>query len=467
MGQTFGDFLKIYFSNILNVTMYIQFFLFSISLVILTLPKKIDRKAILWSLLRFAILYIAYIFGESLFFAGCQSLGGQTYGGLLFTASFAIFPIVFLIPTVKDYPLHKAVKTTIMVASLLITSEIGRVLAAIVGTANPDEVTFLFVFVRCLPILFLPYIAFTLYKYNITRFRHLPMMHVIMIFVLAALLVGSAIWGNGIELKSTIVKDGVEVETKSAKWLFVFLSSIELFVLVGIYYSIYKLIDTRHRVTELEVQSTVLSLEKESLEIDSKNREELMKIRHDLQNQLSYITVLLNDGKYEEAKQYIQSLTEQKEEYLYSFSCSNLVISGIVNLELTKAKIADKKIRFKVVVPPKLPFEDSDLLSLITNVVDNSIENFVPANDKDLISVSIVTQQDYLRIVCLNSVDQNSIKGKPSLKTTKQNRGHGYGTKIIKNIVKKYQGYVTFTYEEGKFVCDCMINMNMKGNINA
>ena len=292
-------------------------------------------------------------------------------------------------------------------------------------------------------------------------------MHVIMIFVLAALLIGSAIWGNGIELKSTIVKDGVEVETKSAKWLFVFLSSIELFVLVSIYYSIYKLIDTRHRVTELEVQSTVLSLEKESLEIDSKNREELMKIRHDLQNQLSYITVLLNDGKYEEAKNYIQSLTEQKEEYLYSFSCSNLVISGIVNLELTKAKIADKKVKFKVVVPPKLPFEDSDLLSLITNIVDNSIENFVPVDKKDMINVSIVTQQDYLRILCMNSVDQNSIKGKPSLKTTKQNRGHGYGTKIIKNIVKKYQGYVTFTYEEGKFVCDCMINMNITGNINA
>ena len=176
---------------------------------------------------------------------------------------------------------------------------------------------------------------------------------------------------------------------------------------------------------------------------------------------------LLNDGKYEEAKQYIQSLTEQKEEYLYSFSCSNLVVSGIVNLELTKAKIAKKKVKFKVVVPPKLPFEDSDLLSLITNVVDNSLENFVPANEKDFISVSIVTQQDYLRIVCLNSVDQNSIGDKPNLKTTKRDRGHGYGTKIIKNIVKKYQGYVTFTYEEGKFVCDCMINMNITGNINA
>ena len=292
-------------------------------------------------------------------------------------------------------------------------------------------------------------------------------MHVVMIFVLAVFLTVSAIWANRIDIKSFVNQNGTDVETNSADWLFIFLSTVELLILIGLYYSIYHLIDYRHRITELEVASSVLTVEKESLMIDIQNREELMKIRHDLQNQLSYMSVLLNEGKYEEAKQYIQSLTEQKEEYLYSFSCSNLVVSGIVNLELTKAKIAKKKVRFKVVVPPKLPFEDSDLLSLITNVVDNSLENFVPVNEKDFISVSIVTQQDYLRIVCLNSVDQNSIGDKPNLKTTKRDRGHGYGTKIIKNIVKKYQGYVTFTYEEGKFVCDCMINMNITGNINA
>ena len=454
MGTSFIDNLGFYFSNILTAKMYIQYFLFSVSLVILTLPKKIDRKAVLIAILRFVILYAAYIFGESLLFA-LANLAGQQLGGLLFTASFIIFPIVFLVPTVKEYPLHKTVKTSVMVASLMITSEIGRELGSLAGV-TPDKLTFLGLFASTVPMLFLPFIGFILYRFNIKRFRHLPLIHVIMLIVLAVVLTISAIWQNVLY-----------VEEKSIIWLLIFISTFELCILVGIYYSIYALIDRRHRITELEVQSTMLSLEKESLEIDSKNREELMKIRHDLQNQLSYITVLLNEGKYDEAKNYIQSLTEQKEEYLYSFSCSNLVISGIVNLELTKAKIANKRVRFKVVVPPKLPFEDSDLLSLITNIVDNSIENFVPVDKKDMIDVSIVTQRDYLRIMCMNSVNVESIKDKPSLKTTKINRGHGYGTKIIKNIVKKYEGYVTFEYEDNKFVCDCMINMNHKGNINA
>ena len=456
MGSlSFSDAIGLYFGSILNVVMFIQYFLFSISLVLLTLPKKIDRRAILWAAVRFSILYIAYVFGESLFFALAYSTGTTT-GGLLFTASFAIFPIIFLVPNVKDYPLHKVVKISVMVASLMIPAEIGRLLGMMVPTNGPNEISFALVIARCSPIIFMPVIGFVLYKFNITRFKHLPTVHVIMILSLSAILIASSIWQNALNL-----------ESNSARWLLIFIGTIELVVLVGLYYSIYHLIDSRHRITELEVASSILSLEKESLEIDSKNREELMKIRHDLRNQLSYTQALLNDGKYEEANNYIQSLVNQKEEYLYSFSCSNTIISGIVNLELTKAKIANKKINFKVVVPPKLPFEDSDLLSLITNIVDNSIENFVPIDDKDVINVTIVTQQDYLRITAFNSVDESTLKGKPTLKTTKKNRGHGYGTKIIKNIAKKYEGYVTFAFEDNKFVCDCMINMNHKENNNA
>ena len=454
MGTSFADGLSLYFGQILTAKMFIQYFLFSISLVILTLPKKIDRKAILIAVIRFVVLYLAYVFGQSLLFA-LANMAGQQWGGLLFTASFVIFPIAFLVPTIRDYPLHKTVKVSVMAASLMITAEIGRELGSLAGV-TPDKISFLGLLATTAPMLFLPFIGYTLYKFNITRFRHLPIVHVIMLIVLSVVLTVSAVWQNTLY-----------IEEGSVLWLLIFIATFELCILIGIYYSVYALIDRRHRITELEVASSVLTVEKESLLIDIQNREELMKIRHDLQNQLSYMSVLLSEGKYEEAKQYIQSLTEQKEEYLYSFSCSNLVISGIVNLELTKAKIAHKKAKFKVVVPPKLPFEDSDLLSLITNIVDNSLENFVPANEKDLISVSIVTQQDYLRIMCLNSVDQNSIKDKPSLKTTKSGKAHGYGTKIIKNIVKKYEGYVTFTYEDNKFVCDCMINMNHKGNTNA
>ena len=455
--MNFVDGLSTYFNNILDVTMYIIFFFYSLTLVILTLPKRIERRDILIALAKLVCLYVIYIFGESLFF-GLFSMLGPRLGGILFTSSFIVFPVIYILIFSREYPLHITVKLFVMVASLLITSEIGRSIGFFVQNATGSNSNALVVIFRALPSALMPFVAFIIYRFNIHRFKHLPISHVIILMTTSVLLTVSAIW-------QTSIVDNTTANT--IRWLLIFVSFMELLVLVGVYHAIYHVVDSRHRITELEVQSTVLSLERESLLIDQRNREELMKIRHDLKNQLSYTSVLLQEGKYEEADKYIKELVEQKEEYLYSFSCSNLVISGIVNLELTKAKIADKKIKFKVVVPPKLPFENSDLLSLITNIVDNSIENFLPVNEQDEINVSIVTQRDYLRITSFNSVDQKMIKGKPSLKTTKRNRGHGYGTKIIKNIVRKYEGHATFTFEEGKFVCDCLINMNHKGNINA
>lgn len=452
-SMNFIDGLSTYFRVVLDATMFIQYFFMSIALVVVSTPKKISKSTIIWSLITFAIIYISFVGFESFFFAAAN-MNGPAIGGMLFTASFAIIPVVFTSIFTKDDAIHKILKMAVVTASILITEEIGRYLGLAVGKAT--DITFFIVLARSLPTILLPFIAFVVYKFNISRFKRLPLIHVVLVISIASLLSISAVWQNFLN-----------VDNASGGALFIFISLVELAVLVGLYYSIYSLIDYRHKVTELEVSKSVMEAEKDALEIDIKNREELMKIRHDLQNQLSYTQALLNGGKYEEANKYIQSLINQKEEYLYSFSCPNLVISGIVNLELTKAKIADKKIKFKVVVPPKLPFEDSDLLSLITNIVDNSLENFVATNDKDVINVSIVTQQDYLRILCLNSVEQKDIKGKPSLKTTKNGKAHGYGTKIIKNIAKKYEGYVSFAFEDNKFVCDCMINMNHKGVNNA
>lgn len=452
--MNFIDLLGAYFTRVLDATMFIQYFFMSLSLVIITAPKKITKKSVIWAIVSFVIIYCSFVGLESFFFA-LANLFGMQVGGMLFTASFAVIPTLFIVFFLKkDRPLHKVIKIAVVVASTLITEEIGRTLGMAVGELT--SVTFLIVLARSTPIILLPLIALLIYKFDIMRFRRLPLNHVIILLSLATLLSVSAVWQNFLS-----------VSDAGGRALLIFISIVELGVLTGIYYSIYALIDYRHRVTELEVSKSVMELEKDALEIDMKNREELMKIRHDLRNQLSYTQVLLNEGKYEEANNYIQSLINQKEEYLYSFSCSNLVISGIVNLELTKAKIDNKIIKFKVVVPPHLPFEDSDLLSLITNIVDNSLENFVPQNEEDFINVAIVTQQDYLRITAFNSVNQNQVKGKPSLRTTKNGKTHGYGTKIIKNIAKKYEGYVSFTFEDNKFVCDCLLNMNHKGVNNA
>ncbi len=307
--MNFIDGLTIYFTRVLDATMFIQYFFMSIALVIVSTPKKISKSTIVWNIITFAIIYVCFVGFESFFFA-TANMNGPAIGGMLFTASFAIIPIVFTSIFTKDDAIHKILKMAVITASILITEEIGRSFGLTVGGAT--NVTFFIVLARSLPTILLPFIAFVVYRFNISRFKRLPFIHVILVISIALLLSISAVWQNFLN-----------VSDSSGRALLIFISLVELFVLVGLYYSIYALIDYRHKVTELEVSKSIVEVEKDALEIDMNNREELMKIRHDLQNQLSYTQALLNDGKYEEANKYIQSLINQKEEYLYSFSCSN------------------------------------------------------------------------------------------------------------------------------------------------
>ena len=130
-------------------------------------------------------------------------------------------------------------------------------------------------------------------------------------------------------------------------------------------------------------------------------------------------------------------------------------------MELTKAKIKKIKIDVKVVVPPALPFKDSDLVSLLTNMIDNAIENY-HSEEKDSIVVRIMKQNDFIRFIVSNPLDLGKINPKGLTRTSKAGRGHGYGTKIIKNIASAYNGYVDFNIEENRFVCDAVLNLNTK-----
>ena len=227
-----------------------------------------------------------------------------------------------------------------------------------------------------------------------------------------------------------------------------------------------KILNIDTRLQNLEVQKTLEDAERMSIAIDQNNREELEKLRHDIKNQFSYLGAMLQQGKNEEAKQYVDDYLNTSNPVLNSFSCSNNVINSIINLELTKAKIKGIKIDVKVVVPPLLPFKDIDLVSLLTNIIDNAIENYY-SEEKDQITVRIMKHNDFIRFLVSNPINPEKVSVHSLTTTRKVGRGHGYGTKIIKNIASAYNGYVDFSVEDNRFVCDAVLNLNTKEQNNA
>jgi len=228
------------------------------------------------------------------------------------------------------------------------------------------------------------------------------------------------------------------------------------------YVAIYSIVENRHKLISLEVQNTLVEAEKVSISIDKKNREELEKVRHDIKNQFSYVNLLLEQGKDKEAMTYINNYVKNQP-VLFSFSCSNNVINSIINLELSKAQVYGLQMDIKVVVPPVLPFEDNDVVSLLTNMIDNALENYARVDGEEKIIIRILKQNDYIRFLVRNPVDGEKYDSNNLTKSKKIGKNHGYGTKIIRNIATKYNGYADFSLEKNHFICDVLLYLNVKG----
>ena len=128
--------------------------------------------------------------------------------------------------------------------------------------------------------------ALVLHEVDIARYEHLSAEMVTIISTLTAVLLGVGLFEH-IEY----------IEDMTTNVILMVLDLALLFILTFSYYATYKNIENRHKITNLEVQKTLEEAERMSIAIDEKNREELHKLRHDIKNQASYLSILIQQGK--------------------------------------------------------------------------------------------------------------------------------------------------------------------------
>ena len=448
--MSFIEAFQFYYKVVLDLTSFIAYFFIAAGFCVLLFKLPLVKKETIKLVSVFLATYGGCILFSSLMFATSNLIPNRNVTQMVYALTLPIIVFVFcLIFARGSRRLHRIIKTIILISSISVVEVLSKNIGFFIGEISNNFPVFVGI-ARSLPYALFTGVCFLLRRIDINRYRNLSSEMVTIISVLSSLLIVASVY-----------EQASMSQEKSTTLLLSILDIVLLFILNFSYYATYKNIEHRHKITNLEVQKTLEDAERMSIAIDQNNREELEKLRHDIKNQFSYVDVMLQQGKNDEAKQYVEDYLNNSNPVLNSFSCSNNVINSIINLELTKAKIKKIKIDVKVVVPPALPFKDSDLVSLLTNMIDNAIENY-HSEEKDSIVVRIMKQNDFIRFIVSNPLDLGKINPKGLTRTSKAGRGHGYGTKIIKNIASAYNGYVDFNIEENRFVCDAVLNLNTK-----
>ena len=95
--------------------------------------------------------------------------------------------------------------------------------------------------------------------------------------------------------------------------------------------------------------------------------------RHDLRHHLQYISACIENGRGEQAQEYIQSICSEIEASKVTTYCENEAANLIFSAFAARAEAQGVKFSLQAVLPHILPISESDLCVLLSNALENAL----------------------------------------------------------------------------------------------
>ncbi len=185
--------------------------------------------------------------------------------------------------------------------------------------------------------------------------------------------------------------------------------------------------------------------------------QESRKIRHDIQNHLLALNMLIESGNIDSARKYINEVSEQTDLAAMPVKTGSEVLDALLFKKTEQAQEKQVSLIFEVSCSlMECGISDYDLCTVFGNIIDNAIE---AVNEKDTVTVKLSNQHDMLYISCENVIRKPLKKRGDRILTTKPDAlSHGYGIARVREIAARYEGAVQITDEGGKFLIEILVN---------
>ena len=187
--------------------------------------------------------------------------------------------------------------------------------------------------------------------------------------------------------------------------------------------------------------------------------EETRKIRHDINNHLLALNLLIEQGDLDRANKYIGEISEELDRTILPVRTGSNVLDALLCQKLRRARELNIEIQTEIACAVnERGISDYELCGIFGNILDNAMEA-VAGLEQPVIRLFIGKQMDMLYISCENPYQGERRKRGEKYLTTKEDMAfHGLGINRIKEIVKAYDGEVSISDNQGNFQIEILLN---------
>lgn len=187
--------------------------------------------------------------------------------------------------------------------------------------------------------------------------------------------------------------------------------------------------------------------------------EETRKIRHDINNHLLALGILIEQGDLDSAKKYIGEISEELDRTILPVRTGSNVLDALLYKKLCRARESDIEIQTEIACAVNdRGISDYDLCGIFGNILDNAMEA-VAGMEQPVIRLFIGKQMDMLYISCENPyVGERQRIGERFFTTKESPEHHGFGIARVQEIAGAYHGVVNISTVNQHFLIEVLLN---------
>ena len=215
--------------------------------------------------------------------------------------------------------------------------------------------------------------------------------------------------------------------------------------------------DEEHTRSQLEQTKDNLDLQVRQavreIEALRTSQQQTRAYRHDLRHHLQYIAACIENGRGEQAQEYIQSICSEIEAGKVTVYCENDAANLVFSSFAGRAADCGVPLDIQAQIPERISVAETDLCVFLSNALENALRacRKLKAEDRPVsIEVTVRERNDRLFFQFVNPCPED-VRFENGIPVTRA-KGHGIGVRSICAIAEKYKGLYDFSVQNGKFI---------------
>lgn len=247
------------------------------------------------------------------------------------------------------------------------------------------------------------------------------------------------------------------LEQGRLRLLYTIFGFVFLALLLSSYLLFYLMASSLNRNDHLRLENRFLSMQQARYDSLLITTRQIRQARHDLRHHFHVLQGFAAQGNMEGIRNYLAEVQGNIPTGDLGL-CKNAVVDSVASYFSLLYKENGIPLSFGVDLPRDLPVPDTDLCSVLSNLLENAMEaSLRTAPDNRKVQVSTRLHSGNMLLLSVENSYDGEVQEKNGVFLSSKRPGEGIGLQAVRHIAKKNGGYSRFHYGNGVFIANVML----------